>query len=117
MVSSQIIPAAIEYQSTLASSIDDVLEVLGTDVDLLPQKELLKNLVSSASKLISLNNTLKTRRDSALGIADEVKRATYYCTDIKPLMEEVRDLCDELENMIDDELWPMPKFWEILFIS
>ncbi len=117
MVSSQVIPAAIEYQSTLASSIDDVLEVLGTEVDLAPQKELLKRLVTTASRLISLNNTLKDRRASALDIADEVRRADYYCTDIKPLMEEVRDLCDELENLIDDELWPMPKFWEILFIS
>ena len=117
MVSNQVVPAAIEYQSTLASSIDGVLEVLGTDVDLLPQKELLKSLASTTSRLITLNNTLKSKNESALAIADEVRRADYYCTDIKSLMDEVRELCDELETMIDDELWAMPKFWEILFIS
>jgi glutamine synthetase len=36
---------------------------------------------------------------------------------VKIQMDELREYVNELENMVDDELWPLPKFWEMLFIS
>ncbi len=35
---------------------------------------------------------------------------------VKPLMDELREFVDALEALVDDEIWPLPKFWEMLFI-
>jgi glutamine synthetase len=39
------------------------------------------------------------------------------CSKVKTTMNKLRECVDELEVLVDDELWPMPKFWEMLFIS
>jgi len=39
------------------------------------------------------------------------------CNKVKTKMDELREYVDELENLVDDELWPLPKFSETLFIS
>ncbi len=43
------------------------------------------------------------------------KKAQGYCNNVKPLFEEIRYHCDKLELMIDDELWPLTKYRELLF--
>jgi len=47
---------------------------------------------------------------------DEAKKAETLCEKIKPRMDALRESVDELENLVDDERWPLPKFWEMLFI-
>ena len=39
-----------------------------------------------------------------------------YCDKVKPLFEEIRSHVDALESVIDDNIWPMPKYREMLFI-
>jgi glutamine synthetase len=39
------------------------------------------------------------------------------CNKVRTKIDELREYVDELEGLVDDELWPMPKFWEMLFIS
>ena len=43
--------------------------------------------------------------------------AEFYCAEIKPGMDAIRKQVDELEALIADDLWPMPKFWEMLFVN
>jgi len=43
------------------------------------------------------------------------KQSTLYCTKVKPLMDEIRDIVDDLEVVVDNELWPLPKYREMLF--
>ncbi|MCX7679051.1 MAG: glutamine synthetase III [Spirochaetes bacterium] len=117
MISNQILPAAFKYQSTIASSIDDTEEILKDSIDLSPQKEILKEVTSLINQIIILNKKLFEMRTNALAIHDETKRAEYYCNEIRPLMETLRTHCDRLETIVDTDLWPMPKFWEILFIN
>ncbi len=117
MVSSQVVPTALEYQSSVASSIDETIEVLGDGADMSAQKELLKETAQLINRIILTNRTLAAKRAEAIDIPDEMKRAIFYCNEIKGVMEELRSLCDGLEYLVDDETWPMPKFWEILFIS
>jgi glutamine synthetase len=117
MVSSQVVPAALDYQSRVASSIDETIEVLGDGVDMSAQKQLLKETALLINRVITTNKQLADKRVQALKIEDETKKADFYCSEIKGIMEILRELCDELELLVDDEIWPMPKFWEILFIS
>ncbi len=117
MVSNQILPAALQFQSDIASSIEETGDVLGDSFDLTPQKEILKEIAVEINSTIKLKKALLEKRNQALNIADETKRAEYYYNEIRPTMEELREHCDKLELLVDEEIWPMPRFWEILFIS
>ena len=50
-------------------------------------------------------------------INDSLKRAEVYCNKVKPLFSDIRNGCDKLELLIDDELWPLVKYRELLFTS
>lgn len=117
MISNQVLPAAFKYQSMLALSIEETEEILKDSFDLSPQKELLQEVATLINQTIALNKKLYQMRNSALKISDETKRAEYYCNEIRPVMENLRVYCNRLETLVDEELWPMPRFWEILFIS
>jgi glutamine synthetase len=117
IASSQILPAAIEYQGMVAASIDETIEVLGNKFDMEPQKEHLKTVATLINDIQKSLSELLARRTDAMEIEDEQEQADYYCSKVKKLMESTREKIDQLEVMIDDELWQIPKLWEILFIS
>ena len=54
-------------------------------------------------------------RKKANKIEDSVKRAKLYCSKVKPFFNEIRYHCDKLELMVDDEIWPLTKYRELLF--
>ncbi len=58
---------------------------------------------------------MTTARKKANAIQDLGKKAHAYCIHVKPLFEAIRYHCDKLELLVDDELWPLPKYRELLF--
>ena len=115
IVETQIIPAGLEYQSKVARSIAEVKAAIG-DADLGPQKELLQKIASTISKVKKSCDELKANNASAHKQHDEEKIAAYYCENVTTKMAELRDAVDELELICDDEMWPLPKYWEMLFV-
>ncbi len=115
MTQTQILPAAIGYQSGLAKSIARVTSVLGSEPA--AQKEMLKELSETISAVKSGLDKLSEIFKAAADIHDETKKAKFYSTDLLPAMNSVRSSIDSLEGMVDDEKWPLPKYWEMLFIS
>jgi glutamine synthetase len=112
----QVIPAAISYQGKLAQSILRVQEVLGSGAVLSSQTNLLKRILDLIHRVYTSSKDMQARMEAAKTIADEQKKAETLCVKIKPMMDELRKSVDELENLVDDEIWPLPKFWEMLFI-
>ncbi len=117
IISSQVIPAAVKYQGDLAVSISKAEKVLGSGVDFAAQKSLLKIISELINSIHTSVNDLKSKLDKKNGSHDYQKIADYYCSEIKGSMEEIRKKVDELELHIADDLWPMPKFWEMLFVN
>ncbi len=117
MVQTQIIPAAISYQKKVAGSIKNVIDVMGDGKEIKPQKDLLKTITGLVSDAQRLNSELKARLDKANALSSEEIMAAYFCDEVKPAMNEVREKVDTLERYVDNELWPIPKYWEMLFIS
>ena len=60
-------------------------------------------------------DSLLEKRRKVDALEDAAKKATQYAEVILPLMNEIRSHVDELEMLVDDEIWPMPKLREILF--
>ena len=114
---SQVIPAASAYQKILAKSINEAKKALGNSAVLSAQREILKNILVLINKIYSTNKEILSKVESASSIHDEAKKADMLCNKVKTKMDELREYVDELEGLVDDELWPMPKFWEMLFIS
>ena len=112
----QVIPAGTAYQKTLSKTIIRTREALGK-VDLSAQQEILKNIVTLIGKIYETNKTIMATVEKAGAIHDEQKKAEMLCTKVKTKMNELRDYVDALEGMVGEDVWPLPKFWEMLFIS
>ena len=114
-----IIPVATRYQSQL---IDNVHKLQGifdaTTAQLLSEDNLslIKQISEHTSYITTHVKQLIDARRVANRIVSEREKAIAYHDTVAPIMEQVRYHVDKLELIVDDELWPLPKYREILFI-
>ena len=117
MCMSQIIPAGIMYQKTLAGAINEAKAALDNSAVSSAEIEMLKKVIDLINKIYESNKDILAKVEAADAIHDEQEKAEMLCSVVKAAMNDLRDYVDELEVMVDDDMWPMPKFWEMLFIS
>jgi len=117
MILNNIIPAGLEYQGRIAKSIEATEKVLGSSPDITIQKELLKKICALISSLSKAADELITLKNKANSSHDEQAVSEFYCKNVKAKMVEIRGYADDLEKIVDDQMWPLPKYWEMLFIS
>ena len=113
----QVIPTAVAYQQKVAKAITSSQKALGAGAVVSSQKEILKKIMELISKIYKTNDDIQTKVKAASAVHDEPKKAEFLGSKVKPKMDELREYVDALENIVDDEIWPLPKFWEMLFIS
>lgn len=113
----QVIPAATIYQKMLAGAVNKTKDALGSSVVLSSQVEILKKIVDLINKIYNANKEILAKVDAVHSVHDEQRKAEMLCSKVKTAMNELRNYIDELESLMDDEIWPMPKFWEMLFIN
>ena len=109
----QIIPAVIRYTTVLADSINAVQAVGAIDVSV--QLDLLKK----CSALLKSTNSAMNKLSKAVAKVPEIpegRERAVYCKDtITKAMEELRAPVDELEMLVDKEMWPMPSYGDLIF--
>ena len=114
-----VIPTAVKYQNILISNVRGLKDIYGKEYNDYASEQLI--LISDISKYIEMINSGVTKmineRKKANIINDSLKRAEVYCNKVKPLFYDIRNGCDKLELLIDDELWPLVKYRELLFTS
>ncbi len=114
-----IIPVATRYQSQLIDNVHKLKEIFDADTaQHLSQDNLslIKQISEHTSYITTHVQRLIDARRVANRIESEREKAIAYHDTVAPIMEEVRYHVDKLELIIDDELWPLPKYREILFI-
>jgi len=116
MTMSQIVPAGMEYQSILADSIISAKELYG-EKGISAQKKLFENVADLVNSIIEIAESLKDIMEKADSIKDEFAIAEYHCTKTKKAMLDLRDKIDTLEKFIPADIWPAPKYWEMLFLN
>jgi len=114
---SQIVPVTSAYQKTLTDTIKGIRDTIGGKSDVTVQQEILKTSMDLLNKVYKTMKEILTQVETASAIHDEAKKAEMLCSKVKTKMDELREYVDALEEIVDDELWPLPKFWEMLFIS
>ena len=117
MCLNHVIPAAVRYQNVLIENVKGVKEIFGPDymtycsseIETLKKISILMNNVSADVE------ALVEARKKANRIEDIAQRAKVYSREVKDMMDKVRESADDLEMLIDDEMWPLPKYRELLF--
>ena len=110
MAKTMIYPAAVRYQSELASSAAN-LKAIG----ITPDTEVLDKVVTCTKELKESVNALE--KLMAHGDGDLMAEAKHACFDVLPAMAAVRQHADDLEGIVADDLWPLPTYQEMLFIK
>ena len=115
-----IIPTAIAYQNVLITNVKGLKDIFADEKEFFSMAEnqidTLKRLsehIKAVRELVPLID--ETRKELNL-IEDFPERAQEYAKRVKPFLEEIRTHIDKLELIVDDEMWPLPKYRELLFI-
>ena len=112
-----VIPTAVKYQNILIDNVKGLKDIYGKDFKQYASEQLF--LIAEISKRIEAINSGVTKmtneRKKANSVDDTTKKAKIYCSKVKPLFDDIRYHCDKLELLIDDELWPLAKYRELLF--
>ena len=112
-----IIPTAIKYQNILIRNVRGLKDIYGEEF-LRYAKEQLEIIESISAHIATINskvNAMIEARKVANKIEDVEEKAFAYCDDVKPFFDEIRYHCDKLELLVDDEVWPLTKYRELLF--
>jgi glutamine synthetase len=116
LVMTRIVPAVVTYQNTLLANLKGLQELGLKKAALAPQMDVLETISTHVQDLIRLSEEMRQARKAANLIDDARQRAMAYCDQVRPHFDAIRDRVDRLELMVDDEHWPLPKYWELLFI-
>jgi glutamine synthetase len=112
-----VIPTAIRYQNTLIENVKGLKEIFGTEFEKIAKeqirliKEISKHIEGINSKVEEMTNA----RKKANALTDAQEMADAYCNKVKPYFEIIREHCDKLELLVDDEIWTLTKYRELLF--
>lgn len=112
-----VIPTAIRYQNILIENVRGLKEIFVDDFEKhsKEQIQIIKEISEHIENINADINKMIEVRKKANQIEDAEKRAFAYCDEVKPYFEEIRYHCDKLELLVDDELWPLTKYRELLF--
>lgn len=112
-----VVPTAVRYQNTLIENVRGLKEIFGDAYQEVAseQIELIRHISEHIKVIHSTVEAMIEARKRANHLATFVERADAYCNEVKPFFADIRYHCDKLELMIDDELWTLTKYRELLF--
>jgi glutamine synthetase len=116
LVHSHILPSAILYQNRLAETINSVSAAGVSKAANKGLTDLLKEVADHTNALKFAVDNMVEERKKANVIEDSKKKAQAYCNNVKGSFDVIRRHADKLEHLIDDDLWKLPKYREILFV-
>jgi glutamine synthetase len=120
LAKNHIIPIAIRYQNTLIENVKGLKDVLDskTFVKLSRnQMQTIKEISEHVEEIKTQVSLMLDERKRANRLEDQAETALAYNRNVLPYLDIIRKHVDKLELMIDDELWPLPKYRELLFIK
>jgi glutamine synthetase len=111
-----IVPTAIKYQNVLIENVSGLKNIFGKNFEKYASEQIsLITEISSHIEQINLKIDKMIGERKKANKMEGQKAADAYCNKVKPYFDEIRYHCDKLELMIDDELWPLTKYRELLF--
>ena len=116
MAINHIIPAALEFKTRLLQDVALHQQVMGGFDGCQTELDFVRRVGGYIQEISERAEAMRQARKRANAIEDEYERAMAY-HDIASQIEELRRPIDKLEELVDNRLWPLPKYRELLFIS
>ena len=114
-----IIPVVLHYQSLLLSNITKLKETFSPeeyeDLSAEPRR-LVRKISKHVNAVTRMTDEMIEARKKANVITDYRSKAIAYHDTVVPFLDDIREHIDELELMVDNQMWPLPKYRELLFI-
>ncbi len=112
MAGKKIIPAVMKYSKSLADTVNAV-KAAGADASV--QADMLKTVCEKLSAMQAALKKLEKAEAEAGAMEDAKQQAFFYKDVVREVMQELRTPADELEMIVDKEIWPLPSYGELMF--
>ncbi|KAB1155514.1 glutamine synthetase III family protein [Flavobacterium luteum] len=111
-----VIPTAIRYQNTLIENVRGLKEIFGTEFETIAKEQILliKEISLHIEGINSKVEEMTNERKKANNLTNAQSMAEAYCNNVKPYFEVIRNHCDRLELLVDDQIWTLTKYRELL---
>ena len=119
LVMNHVVPVAIEYQSKLIDNVYKMKQIFpAEEAEKLSAENMaiIRKIAEHTSYIKEHVDTMVEARKVANKIVDERAKAIEYHDKITPMLEQIRYHIDKLELIVDDQMWTLPKYRELLFI-
>ena len=116
IATNQIMPAALTYMNNLLLNIKGLKEAGVAASSSKAQKEIVTEIALRVNAIKTTVDKMSVATDKAHHAKSTSDASKAYCDKVIPLFAEIRSNVDALESIIDDNIWPMPKYREMLFI-
>ena len=113
-----IVPTAVAYQNRLLENLRGLKEIFPAEeyeVLSADRKELIREISHRVTSIKVLVRDMTEARKVANHMENYKERAFAYEEKVRPYLDQIRDHIDHLEMEVDDEIWPLPKYRELLF--
>ena len=111
-----VVSTALKYQHKLAETARNLVE-LAMDAEAEPIKDILREISTRVIVIKKGVEAMIESRKKANNVSDTTERARLYATEVKNHFETIRYEVDKLEEIVDDEDWPLVKYRELLFVK
>ncbi|RPI02301.1 MAG: glutamine synthetase type III [Calditrichaeota bacterium] len=118
LAETRVLPAAITYQQQLLEVVKSMKELKSaiSDTGFDYEKDLLEQVSSRIAALYSGLQSIRHTVEKAEEIDDLPRKAKFFADQVAELLLQIRQPVDELEKLVPDDLWPLPKYSEMLFV-
>jgi glutamine synthetase len=114
-----IVPTAVRYMNTLIENVQGLKDIFGKESDYQElasdRLDLIKKISNHIQNIKNKTNDMVEARKVANKIDDMEKKAEMYDQKVRPYLEDIRYHIDKLELTVDNGIWPLPKYRELLF--
>ncbi|MEM0997058.1 MAG: glutamine synthetase III [Bacteroidota bacterium] len=116
MLSVYVIPASVSYLTQLGESVEALQDIDAPKASYQTQMELIEEVSEALGQAHRSGKELTKALEVGEAIADARDQAIHYGDVVVPIMAQVREAADKLEFLVADDLWPLPKYREMLFM-
>ncbi len=116
MAKRDYIPAIEKYLLTLSETAKNKIAV-SPDIDISVEKNLLYKLSNTVKDIFAVTGELEIKISEADATVSATEKAFYFCKNIIPVMEKLRQLVDCAETMTDSAVWPVPSYGELTYYT
>ncbi|MBF01417.1 glutamine synthetase III [Flavobacterium coralii] len=112
-----VIPTAIRYQNILIENVKGLKEIFGSEYESIGREQitLIREISEHIAGINSKVEEMTEERKNANALENAEAMADAYCEKVKPYFDVIRNHCDKLELLVDDEIWTLTKYRELLF--